>query len=114
MFLEPFSQKSMLTHLCTALCVVSLGTLKLVDYPTLLGDIILVLGSTRRFQIMLAPLKMYLDSHLITYILKTFTKPCGIGNNLLNVVVFVVVVILVSVLGLINTISIIDEGLEFV
>ena len=61
------------------LFIISMGTLKPVEYPTFLGDPILVLGSHQDDG---APLKMYLDSHLTTYIFKVFDKLLGIGSTM--------------------------------
>ena len=60
-----------------------------------------------------------MDSHLTTYILKVFTKHLGIADYHLDTAGFFVVVVVslvsvVVVLGLINTISIVDVGLESV
>ena len=66
---------------------------------------------------MLPPLKMYLDSTLNTYILKVFSKPLGIGDHNIDIAVFVVVIVTVSMVstsGLIYTISIADVCLKSV
>ena len=62
---------------------------------------------------------MHLDSYPTTYIIKTFTKPWYRDNHI-DVAVFDVIIAaaslvsLVVVLGLLNTISIVDVGLEYV
>ena len=95
MFLEPF-----LKHPCRVLYVlfftVSLGTLKPSDFPTFLNDL-LALGGHQEVPDGDAHLKMYLYSHLTTYILKAFTKPLVTGHDHVDVAVYVVVVVVVVV-----------------
>ena len=94
-----------------------MGTLKPIDYPTFLDDLILVLDGHQEVSDRVAPLKMYPDSHLATYILKAFARTLGRGDHHADVTAFAVVVVtvsLVSLLGLIYTVSIVDVGLECV
>ena len=86
-----------------------MGTLKPIHHPTFLDDIIRVLRGHQEVPDGSATLKMYLGSQLITYILKAFVNSLGIGDHYVDVAVS-----LVSVLGLINTTSVVEIGLESV
>ena len=111
MFLEPFP-KGHTWLIYVLLFTISIGTLKPVHYSTFLHDLILVLGGHQEISDSVATLKMYLDSHLTTYSLRVFANPFGIGGHSEDIAVVVIVVSLMSVLGLINTISMADVGLS--
>ena len=62
---------------------------------------------------------MYLDPHLTTYILEAFAKPFGIGDHHVDVAVFVVIIVVslvssVDILGLTDTVPIVDICLKSV
>ena len=69
--------------------IVSMGTLKPVDYSTYQGH--LIIGDHHEAPDGIVPIKMYLDSHLTMYILKTFARHLYIGDHKVGVAVFVVV-----------------------
>ena len=57
------------------------------------NDIFLVFGGHQEAPDGVASLQMYLDSHLITYILKAFAKPLGIGDNHVYAAVFLLLLL---------------------
>ena len=74
MISEPFPKSPcQLTYVL--LIIFSNVTLKPVDYPIFLGDIILVLGVTRSFLMVLAPLKVLGLPPYHTYPLKLSLSP---------------------------------------
>ena len=79
-----------------------MGALKPVNYPTFLGDLILVHRGHWEVPDGVSPFKMYLGSHLTTYIHKAFAQPLGMEDHHVDVAVLGVVaaVSLVSVWGL--------------
>ena len=85
-----------------------------VDYPTFLSDIIPVLGGHQEFMNGVASFEMDLDPHLVTNILKAFTKPFGVWDHYVNVANVIGLMVVMMVLGLVNTMSIAAVGLKSV
>ena len=90
-------------------------TLEPVDYPNFLCDLIPVFWGHQEVPDGVFSFKVYLNLHLTTCLLEAFAKPLGVRDHYIDVAVPVIFLVSVMVvLGLIDSMSVVDVGQKFV